>query len=78
MSDSADDTVGLLQARIEELEIRAAHQELTLDELTRQQLELERLLREQGERLQRLEAQLRAAAPALVARLDEETPPPHY
>ena len=51
MNDSLDS----LRARIEELEIRIAHQEVTLDELTRQQLEQARLLRAQSEQMQRLE-----------------------
>ena len=74
MNDSIDE----LRARIEELEIRLAHQDVAVEELTRQQLEQERLLREQAERMRRLETQLRAAAPGLVADSDEETPPPHY
>lgn len=67
-----------LQARVETLEIRIAHQEAAMDEMTRTLLEQERLLREQAETIRRLEAQMRAATPSLIASRDEETPPPHY
>lgn len=72
MSDSE------LLARIEALEIRVAHQDAAVDELTRTLLEQERRLREQAETLRRLEKQLRAATPSPIATRDEETPPPHY
>ena len=67
-----------LHARLEALEIRLAHYEAALDELTRTLLKQERLVGEQAESLRRLEAQLRAATPSLIASRDEETPPPHY
>lgn len=72
MSDSE------LLARIEALEIRLAHQDAALDELTRTLLDQERVLREQAESLRRLELQVRAATPSPIATRDEETPPPHY
>lgn len=67
-----------LLARIEELEIRVAHQELAIEELTRTLLDQERLAAEQAQTLQRLERQLRAALPSPLATPQEETPPPHY
>ena len=67
-----------LRMRLENLEIRLAHHEAAMDELTRTLLQQERLLAEQAESLRRLEAQLRAATPSLIALRDEETPPPHY
>lgn len=67
-----------LLARIETLEIRIAHQEAAVDEMTRTLLEQERLLREQADTVRRLEAQLRASVPSLIASRDEEVPPPHY
>lgn len=67
-----------IEARFEALEMRLAHYEAAVDELTRTLLEQERLAREQGEALKRLEVQLRAATPSLIATRDEETPPPHY
>lgn len=67
-----------LHARMVDLEIRIAHQEVTLEELTRSLLAQERQLREQSDTIQRLERQLRAAIPSPVATPQEETPPPHY
>ena len=67
-----------LRARVEDLEIRIAHQEVALEELTRSLLAQERLLREQSDTIQRLERQVRAALSSPVASRDEETPPPHY
>lgn len=67
-----------LQARLETVEIRLAHQEAALDEMTRVLLEQERLIREQAETIKRLELQLRATASSMIASRDEETPPPHY
>lgn len=67
-----------LRARVEDLEIRIAHQDVALEELTRTLLVQERQLREQADTIQRLERQVRAALPSPVASRDEETPPPHY
>ncbi len=67
-----------IPARVEALEIRLAHQELAVDELTRSLLQQERQLAEQAETIRRLAAQLRAATPSLIATREEETPPPHY
>jgi SlyX protein len=67
-----------LQARLETVEIRLAHQEAALDEMTRALLEQERLIRGQAETIKRLEEQLRASAVSIIASRDEETPPPHY
>lgn len=67
-----------LHARMEDLEIRIAHQELAVEELTRGLLTQERQLRELADTIQRLERQLRAALPSPVAAPEEETPPPHY
>lgn len=67
-----------LQARLETVEVRLAHQEAALDELTRVLLEQERQLRDQADTIQRLELQLRATTASMIAAPDEETPPPHY
>lgn len=63
---------------LEELQIRLAFQERTLQELndvvTRQQQEIARLTHE----LRRMKSLLENSAPALVVPRSEETPPPHY
>ena len=77
-SAASDDDCTALRARIETLEIRSTPQEVALEELTRTLLAQEHPVREQAEALRRLEAQLRAATPAPLARREEEGPPPHY
>ena len=67
-----------LGVRVVELETRLAFQEHTLqslnDVVTRQQQQIETLVRE----IQALKDRLRAAAPSPVGPLEDEKPPPHY
>ena len=65
-------------ARLEALETRAAHQEASIEELTRTLLEQEKRVRVQEELIQRLEAQVRAMSASPVGAPQDETPPPHY
>lgn len=65
------------EARIEALEIRLAHQEVALEELTRTLLRQEQHMREHTETIERLELQVRALAPADGAPPGDEKPP-HY
>jgi SlyX protein len=64
--------------RLEELEIRVAFQDRTIQELndvvTRQQSEITRLARE----IESLKGRLGVLMPELVVPRSEETPPPHY
>ncbi len=70
-------TVERLAARVEELEGRNAHQEAALETLTRTLLAMEKHCAEQAERLQRLEAQVRALQDAGAGGAVHERPP-HY
>ena len=67
-----------LETSIVELETRVAFQEHTLlalnDVVTRQQQQIETLVRE----VQALTDRLRAAVPSPVGPLEDEKPPPHY
>ena len=67
-----------LDARLAELETRLAFQEHTLqalnDVVTRQQQQIEALVRG----IQELKNRLRATAPSPVGPLEDEKPPPHY
>lgn len=67
-----------LESRSVELETRLAFQEHTLqalnDVVTRQQQQIEALVRE----IHALKDRLRAAAPSPVGSLEDEKPPPHY
>jgi SlyX protein len=67
-----------LAERIERLEIRLAHQEAAVEELTRILLVQERLLKQQQDALGRLDSLLRTLAPANIAPADADSPPPHY
>lgn len=66
------------EMRMVELETRLAFQDHTLqalnDVVTRQQQQIEALVRE----IQALKDRLRAATPSPVGPLQEENPPPHY
>ncbi|NOX10145.1 MAG: SlyX family protein [Gammaproteobacteria bacterium] len=66
-----------LEQRMEDLEIRIAHMEASMDELTHANLGQERMLRLQEEVIKRLSQQLRAINPADGAESQYETPP-HY
>lgn len=64
-------------ARIESLEERYAHQEAALDEITRRAIEQSGLIAAQAEKIERLEAALRALDQASpLSAVDEK--PPHY
>lgn len=66
-----------LEARLIDLEIRIAHQEAALDELTRTVLAQERLVQRQREALERVQSQLNALQATSGPSL-EDGPPPHY
>jgi len=64
-------------ARIDSLEERYAHQEAALDEITRRAIEQSGLIAAQAEKIERLEAALRALDQASSATPVDERPP-HY
>ena len=64
-------------ARLETLEVRYAHQESALEELTRTLLNQEQQVRALTDLVERLETQLSALAPSGADSRGEE-PPPHY
>lgn len=67
-----------LDNRLIDLEIRLAHQEAAIDQLTRQLIERDREIRQLTARLTNLERQLYALVRFELANPAEETPPPHY
>jgi uncharacterized coiled-coil protein SlyX len=71
MTDSA------VTGRLDILEMRNAHQEAALEEMTRTLLTQEQQLREQEQRLLRLEQQVRALQGGAGSGQAEEKPP-HY
>ncbi|HHJ15168.1 MAG TPA: SlyX family protein [Gammaproteobacteria bacterium] len=66
-----------LEARIEALESRYAHQEAALEELTRTLLVTEQTVRAHEKTIERLELQVRALTPPDNAASQDERPP-HY
>ena len=66
-----------LSERLEALEVRYAHQEAALEELTRTLLAQEQLIRSQHERLERLEQDVRALQGGVHTAVTDEKPP-HY
>jgi len=66
-----------LTERLEVLEVRYAHQEAALEELTRTLLAQEQLIRSQRERLERLEQDVRALQGGVHPAVTDEKPP-HY
>jgi len=66
-----------IDARLETIEVRYAHQESALEELTRTVLDQEQQLRALAKLVKRLEAQLGALRPPGETAHHEE-PPPHY
>lgn len=67
-----------MQSRIEDLEIRSAHQEWALEELSEQVRAQLQMIEQMRERIRELESRLRSVAPGAVGPESEETPPPHY
>lgn len=66
------------ESRLDDLEFRFAHQELAVDELTRQLLEQEKTIERMRKELDYIKSMLKDMAPSAVAPRSEETPPPHY
>ncbi len=64
--------------RLVDLEIRLAHQDAAIEQLTRQLLDSEREVRMLLVRIEHLEHQLRSLGTTEIAAPQEETPPPHY
>lgn len=66
-----------MDAELIALQERLAHQELAIDELTRQSLAQEELIRALVERVERLESQLQELSTRVGESIDDG-PPPHY
>ncbi|WP_299801763.1 SlyX family protein [uncultured Shewanella sp.] len=67
-----------LENRVEELEMKIAFQDGTIEELNTQVIKLNNLLASQQEQLRLLLSKLQAVEPSNMASQSEETPPPHY
>ncbi|QYJ85480.1 SlyX family protein [Shewanella mesophila] len=67
-----------LEQRIEELEMKLAFQESTIDALDEQVIKLNELVNDQQEKLRMLISKIQQVEPSNMATQAEETPPPHY
>ena len=67
-----------MESRMIDLEVRIAHQEASIDELTRTVLDLEKQQALMTQEILNLREALKQLSPSLVAPQPEETPPPHY
>ncbi len=67
-----------LEQRIEELEMKLAFQESTIEALDQQVIKLNNLVEEQQEKLRILISKIQQVEPSNIATQAEETPPPHY
>jgi SlyX protein len=63
---------------IADLQIRITHQEAAIEELTRERVNMEKRLRELEHQLRTVQDTLRALSPMLMAKAEDEPPPPHY
>ncbi|MGS0680925.1 SlyX family protein [Shewanella sp. 125m-7] len=67
-----------LESRVEELEMKIAFQDGTIEELDQQVIKLNLALASQQEQLRILIGKLQAVEPSNMASPADETPPPHY
>ena len=67
-----------MESRLIDLEMKVTYQEQTIAALNEALTGLQRIVDDQGLRLQRVETQLRAAATSDGPAASEEPPPPHY
>ncbi|ABK47138.1 MULTISPECIES: SlyX family protein [Alteromonadales] len=67
-----------VQEQIEELQMKLAFQELTVEELNQEVIKLNQLIANQQHQIQLLIGKLKAMEPSNIATQAEETPPPHY
>lgn len=67
-----------MESRLEDLEIRIAHQEAAIEELTRTNLSQQQQIEALQIQIGYLKSLLKEMTPSAVAPRSEETPPPHY
>ena len=67
-----------MESRIESLEIKISHLEMSVENLTQATLEQQKQIIEQSERIKYIMNMLNQLTPASIASESEETLPPHY
>ncbi|WOT04517.1 SlyX family protein [Shewanella youngdeokensis] len=67
-----------IEQRVEELEMKLAFQDGTIEELNQQVIKLNDVVALQQEQLRLLLSKLQSVEPSNMASQADETPPPHY
>ncbi|MDF1556131.1 MAG: SlyX family protein [Deferrisomatales bacterium] len=67
-----------MEERLIELESRVAFQDDALRKLEEMAAEQARQIYRMSQELEAVKSQLKASAPSLLARQEDEAPPPHY
>lgn len=67
-----------MEPRIEELEFKLAHQELSLEELTQSYLDQQKQIDELKVQIKYLKSLIPQTGQSAVVNEADETPPPHY
>lgn len=67
-----------LEQRVEDLEMKLAFQEGTIEDLNQQVIKLNDVLSNQQQAIRLLVGKLQTVEPSNMASQSEETPPPHY
>lgn len=67
-----------LQAQVDELEMKQAFQEQTIDELNQALTQQQFVIDKMQTQMQFLVGKVKGIAPSNMASESEETPPPHY
>ncbi len=67
-----------LERRVEDLEMKLAFQEGTIEELDQQVIKLNDLIIEQQQQVRVLISKFQSVEPSNMASQSEEAPPPHY
>lgn len=67
-----------MESRLEDLEIRIAHQEVAIEELTQTNLSQQQQIEVLRVQIDYLKSLIKELTPSAVGPRSEETPPPHY
>lgn len=67
-----------MESRVEELEFKLAHQELSLEELTQSNLDQQKQLDELKIQIKYLKSLISQVGQSAVGSESDEPPPPHY
>jgi SlyX protein len=74
----SDKQVAALEQRVNDLEIKAAFQEQTIDELNEALSQQQLLISKMQEQMRFMVGKLKSLDSSNLAKESEETPPPHY